>query len=442
MRLFLSRHGKDVVAVIGLVIIASIVGGYILSNQRVRFPIIEEKPHILKAEFSTAQAVTPGQGQTVRISGVRVGDIAGTELRDGRAVVTLELDQRYAKLVHTDASALLRPKTGLKDMFIELDPGTPGAPVAKEGWTMPIGATLPDINPDEILAGLDQDTRDYLRLLLKGAGDGLEGRGDDLRLILKRFEPTHRDLGRLNRAVASRREELRRLVTSLNRLNTEVGSEDDTLAELVQNASKALGALADERRNVAATVRELPSTLREGTRSLQKVGRVADAIPPASDALRPAIRALRRANAATGPFAREAAPQLQKDIRPFVRAARPLVRELKQPAADIADAAPDLTRTFAVLNKFYNMLAHNPDGRQGPAVKNRQEGYLFSLAWVAHQTVNLFSTADAHGPGRAISLGGTCGALKATGGQDALFEAIFGLSGAFADGAVCGKAKP
>ena len=62
-----------------------------LSNQRLRFPW-EGAPFRIKAEFATAQAVTPGQGQTVRVSGVRVGDITKVDLKDGRAVVTMDLD--------------------------------------------------------------------------------------------------------------------------------------------------------------------------------------------------------------------------------------------------------------------------------------------------------------------------------------------------------------
>ena len=64
----------------------------------------------------------------------------------------------------------------------------------ERGWTLPVGNTLPDVNPDEILASLDADTRDYLTLLVDGAGQGLKGRGDDLREVFRRFEPTHRDL--------------------------------------------------------------------------------------------------------------------------------------------------------------------------------------------------------------------------------------------------------
>ena len=86
-------------------------------------------------------------------------------------------------------------------MFIELNPGTPAAPLAKENWTMPIANTLPDVNPDEFLSSLDADTRDYLKLLLNGAGRGLKGRSDDLREVLKRFEPTYRDLAKVSTAV-------------------------------------------------------------------------------------------------------------------------------------------------------------------------------------------------------------------------------------------------
>ena len=85
-------------------------------------------------------------------------------------VVAMDIDPEYKDIVHTDATALLRPKTGLKDMFIDLQPGHDDAPVAKEGFTIPIRATQPDVNPDEILSALDADTRDYLKLLLNGAG--------------------------------------------------------------------------------------------------------------------------------------------------------------------------------------------------------------------------------------------------------------------------------
>ena len=235
----LRKHARPALAVLGLVAVAAAVTFYILDQQRLRFPW-EDAPLVLRAEFSTAQAVTAGQGQTVRVSGVRVGDIGDVRLEDGRAVVEMLIDQEYEGMVRTDARALLRPRTGLKDMFVDLEPGTREAPAAGRGFTIPVEATAPDVNPDEILAELDADTRDYLKLLISDGGRGLKGRGLDLAEVMRRFEPTHRDLARVNGAVAERRRNLRRLVTSLNRLNGELASRDGDLAGLVTSSAAVL----------------------------------------------------------------------------------------------------------------------------------------------------------------------------------------------------------
>ncbi len=332
MKRAIRKYAKDFTAVIGLMVIAAVVGGYILSNQRLRFPIIEDAPFVLKAEFSTAQAVTPGQGQTIRVSGVRIGDISKVELRNGLAIVSMDLDKKFNRLVHTDAKALLRPKTGLKDMFIELQPGSKSAPVAKENWVLPVANTLPDVNPDEVFAALDADTRDYLKLLVNGAGDGLKGRGGDLREVFRRFEPTHRDLAKVTGLVAKREKNLRRLIHSLGELNGELASKDDDLEQLVDSSANVFRAFASEQANVTESVQRLPGALKQTTGTLGKVERLANVLGPAVTELRPAVRKLDSANRAITPFVKEAAPVIEKKIRPFVRTARPVVKSLNEPA--------------------------------------------------------------------------------------------------------------
>ena len=210
------------------------VAGYILGKERLRFPFIQSAPFTINAEFQTAQAVTPGQGQTVRVSGVQIGQIGGVTLKNGVAEVTMQIDQQYKHLIHTNATALLRPKTGLKDMFIEIDPGSKAAPVAKPGWTMPVSNTNPDVDVDEILGSLDGDTRQYLDLLINGAGQGLKGKGGtELAQVFERFEPTHRDLARVNSAVAVRGRDLQTLVDSLRRLNVALASKQGQLVQLI-----------------------------------------------------------------------------------------------------------------------------------------------------------------------------------------------------------------
>jgi phospholipid/cholesterol/gamma-HCH transport system substrate-binding protein len=432
----------NVLRVIALALCGLVVGGYILNEQRVRLPILEDAPMRLRAELATAQAVTPGQGQTVRIAGVRIGDIGEVTLRDGRAEVELLIDREFDDVIRTDATALLRPRTGLKDMFLEVDPGSPTAPVAREGWTMPVSNTLPDVNPDEFLAGLDADVRDHVKALLAGASDGLRGRSDDLREVLKRFEPTHRALARVNGAVKTRRRELRRLVTSLAEVNTELARNDDDLAEVVSESAKVFRALASEQDGVAATVRELPSALQATRAALAEADRLGQELGPAAERLRPLPGALQRANAAVTPFAREAAPLLRRDVRPFVREARPLVQDLRPTAADLAAAEPGITRSLEVLNHLVNMLAHNPGGREGPEEAGRLEGFLFHLAWLGHQSTNLFSNADAHGVFRPVLLSGTCATLRQTATSNPPFgELLSGLTGVLTDPNVCGAGQ-
>ena len=433
----IRKHLKEFVALIALAVVAGTVAFYILSNERFRFPW-EPAPLHLNAALSTAQAVTPGQGQTVVVSGVRIGDIGDVKLRDGKAVVEMVIDPEYKGMVREDAQALLRPRTGLKDMFIELQPGSDDSPAAKAGYTIPISATAPDVNPDEILAELDADTRDYLKLLIGDAGRGLDGRGVDLREILRRFEPTHRDIARVSTAVAQRRENLRHLITSLNTLNGELASRSDDLAGLVDSSAAVMHSFASEDTNIAAAVGELPGALRQTTDTMTRVQRYATLLGPTAEKLRPAARALAPANEAVQPLAREATPLLRNDIRPFVREARPVARDLRPAAANLAQATPALTKTFASLNTFLNLAAYNPGGREGPGNAARQEGYLFWAAWLQHMATQLFSNSDANGVFRPVTVAAPCATIEQLVHEEPELEFLTMITPILTDSEACG----
>jgi phospholipid/cholesterol/gamma-HCH transport system substrate-binding protein len=437
VKLLVKRHLRAMVLLVAMFALGTGVAAYVLANQRLRFPLIEESPIEMRIELETAQAVMPGQGQTVRVSGVQIGEIGEVTLADGRAVVEMLIDPKYDGVIREDATALLRPKTSLKDMFLEVDPGR-GRPM-REGGTVPLENSLPDVNPDEFLAMLDTDTREYLRLLVNGAGRGLAGRGRDLREVYRLFEPTHRDLARLNSAVATRRANLRRLVNSLQRLTGELAGKEDELAQLVDSAAAVFRAYASEDRNISRAVRELPKALRQTTDTLGKVERLARVLGPASENLRPAARELGRSQVALRPLAREATPLLREWIRPLVRESRPLVRDLRPAARNLAVSTPEFTRVFRVLNRFFSMAAFNPNGREGPDVPGRHEGYLFWIAWVSHQSANLFSTADAHGPFRPSLISGSCQTFRSIVADRPEEEFLLNLTPILTNPELCGE---
>ena len=212
----IRKHLVDFLAIIGLIIVSLAVASVILANQRLALPawvpVLGQDFTEVEAELSSAQAVTPGQGQTVNVAGVEVGEISAVRLEGGKAIVTLKLEEDSVP-VYNDASVLLRPKTGLKDMVAELTPGTEEAGELEEGQRIPIGQTLPDVNLDEILASLDGDTRTYLQLLLSDGGEALGGNGRALANTIRRFEPTARDTRKIAEQLVTRRRNIKRVTT-------------------------------------------------------------------------------------------------------------------------------------------------------------------------------------------------------------------------------------
>jgi phospholipid/cholesterol/gamma-HCH transport system substrate-binding protein len=435
----IRKHARDFVAIALLLVVALGVSYVILQEQRLRIPILEEKPFELKAEFQTAQAVVPGQGQTIRVAGVQVGDVSKVELVDGVAEVTFAVKREFLP-VYEDATILLRPTTGLKDMFFEMDPGTRSAGEIEEGGIVPLENTAPDVNLDELLDQLDSDTQAYLRMLLVGAGKGLDGRGKDLGKVLGSLGPITEDFEKLNTEVAKRKENLKRLITNFNLLTKEVGAADEDLTELVQSSSVALGAIAEQDPSVQRAVQLLPSTLEESKIALTNVATFADELGPAFDELRPFARNLDEMNASTERLAIESTPVIEDEIRPFVRAAREPIPDLNVAAKRLAKATPGLTVVGKKLNRLGNMAAYNPNGAEAPNTAGRDEGYLYWAAWLGHNANSIFSAGDAHGFYRRIYLTMGCDEALSLLGASPLAPAVTGLqplfsgSGPFAGG--------
>lgn len=422
MTLAIRKHLRDFLAILFLIVTAAGVAGYVLSNQRFYLPgwvpLVGTDFYVVEAEFQTAQAVVPGQGQTVNIAGVKVGDIGRVELEDGRAVVEMKMQDEYRGRVFRNASILLRPKTGLKDMYLQLDPGTQAAGELPEGGSVAVRNTLPDVNPDEILAELDGDTRAYLTVLLNAGGEAFEdgqgaaaqasradagattaARGEapgtrtasaSLRETFKRFEPASRDLAAIVREVSKRRAHLRRLIHNFQLLANAVGERDADLAALIDSADANFRALANQEASLRESLRLLPPALETTRDTLASARGLGRELGAATSALRPAARDLGPALRETRPFLRETEPIVRTQLRPFARDAQPTVRVLRHLSGEVEPTVPRLTRSFEVVNSLLDLLAHDPPGAG--------ESYLFYASWLNHNAASLFAAQDAHGP--------------------------------------------
>jgi phospholipid/cholesterol/gamma-HCH transport system substrate-binding protein len=394
----IERYRTAFIAVLTMVLIAAATGGYILAHENLKLPgwvpVLGREYFKLKAEFQTAQAVTPGQGQAVTIAGAKIGEIASVELNQGDALVTMNVTPKYAHF-YRNATLLLRPKTQLQDITVEVNPGTPEAARLRSGEVIPLAQTAPNINFDEFLAGLDAETRSYLQELLAGLGQGLKNNGTALAATLKRFSPTARLIQEIAQQLEIRHANTARSIHNFRLLVEALGGKDKQLAELVDSSNAVFKTFAAEDANVQRTLRLLPGALHKTGVGLAKLATASNVLGPTLHKLLPFASSLKPANEATRSLANQTTSVIKNEIRPFARQILPVVNQLGPSTQQLGEAFPKLRVSFAVLTEFFNELAYNPGPSKG--------GFLFFLDWGNHDLNSVVSSSDAHGPvGRSL----------------------------------------
>jgi phospholipid/cholesterol/gamma-HCH transport system substrate-binding protein len=389
----LRRQGRAAAATVAAVVLGLLVGGYIIDHQNAQFPswlpLFGDDTRVVHAELSTAQGVIPGQGQLVEVAGVIVGRVSDVHLEDGRAVLDIQLEDGGARIFR-DASVLMRPRTLLKDMILQVTPGTPATGELREGDTIPVARTLPDVNLDELLAALDGDTRAALVALAQGAGQGLRGQGDTLGSAFRRLDPTMRMVRQINAELIARRRAISRVVTNFSLISRTLARHRPDLTRFVDSSNAVFGALADEQAGVADTLHELPGTLRELRTTTRAVVPVADSLESASRRLLPGARSLAPGADALAAMFRATRPVLANELRPLARDAVLPLRDLRRASDGFAAASRASRGALHDVNRITGDLAHDPKGDRA--------SYLFYAAWSAHQVNSILSSQDALGP--------------------------------------------
>ncbi len=396
-RASLSRQsrgrGKDTIAIAILVLAAIVMTLWIFTQQKASLPswapfVGEDFVH-LTADFNNAQAVTPGQGQAVVIAGVQVGKISSVDLDEGHAVVGMDVEPKYLTLIHPNATLLLRPKTNLNDMTVEIDPGRGGGHV-EAGHNFPLSSTEPSVPLEAFFATLDTDTQQYLQLLVAGGAQGFGGRGRQLSGALRRLQPFSHSIADLNRAVAQRRVALARVIHDFGLLTTELGRHDTELERFVTSSKAALGNFANQQQSIQESLVEFPSTLSALRSALASSDRFTTVARPAllglipqAQALGPAIKANERL------FSQTTAP-IRDQIRPFTRQIRPVLTHLNQGAPGLDTSVTNFGNSLGAFNSFLNELAYKPKGKK--------QSFLFYLPWLNHDLNANFNLTDPGGP--------------------------------------------
>ena len=307
--------------------------------------------HQVKAVFESANSLRPGS--PVRIAGVEVGKVKTVDGQEGsdNAVVTMEIEESGLPL-HTDATAKIRPRIFLEgNFFVDLRPGTPGAPELDDGDTIKVTQTATPVQLDEVLTSLQSDTRADLQDVLRVIGTAwtaeptaAQNRDADPsargQSAAESFNDAYDDIGPAERAQSQVNEallgteperDLQRLVSGAARTSAGLARNETQLKDLVSNFNTTMAALAAEDASLRAAVAILPSTLATANAAFSALNA---AFPP------------------TRAFAIEILPGVNETAAtidaafPWIRAMRALLApdELQGLAADLAPAARDLAR--------------------------------------------------------------------------------------------------
>jgi phospholipid/cholesterol/gamma-HCH transport system substrate-binding protein len=410
-RAWLSRqargHRKDTIAIIVLALAGTVMMLGIFTQQKASLPawlplVGEEFDHI-SAEFATAQAVTPGQGQAVDVAGIQIGKVTSVDLDNGHAVVGMDIEPKYMVLLHPDATFLLRPKTNLNDMVVEIAPGKAKGKV-EDGDEFTLAQTEPNTNLDAFLNTLDADTRQYLQLLVAGGAQGLGGRGKQFSNALRRFQPFVHYTAKLNKAVASRRVALARVIHNFNSLTTELARRDAAVKSFVSESNKALGNFANQQESVQGAFEEFPSALQAARSGLASSNRFSQAAYPTLIKLIPQAQALAPAFRSTEQLFSQTTAPIRDQIRPFTREVRPVLTHSAEAAEPFEKTVRNFGNSLRGFNSFLNELSYDP---KGPA-----ESYLFYLPWLNHDYNASFNLQDANGPVQRGLVMVTCNAAN------------------------------
>ena len=285
-------------------------------------------PYEVTAIFPSGQKLRASN--PVRIAGVNVGEVSKIELlseedesdetaatnaealdspEGGGVAVTMALEESALPL-HEDALFKIRPRLFLEgNYFIDLQPGSPSAPVVDENHTFPVNRTSYSVQLDQVLTTLQYDVRKNLQTLLQEFGSALQvhGGADGLRQLNK-AGPNLQYSAQVAESTRGEQEgDLRGMISGLSRVLGGLSRSEANLRELVTNFRVFTGSFAVESEALGRAIEQLPQTLR--------------AAQPVFDNLNESFPYVRA-------FAREALPGVRTSPE-SLRASRPFIEQLR-----------------------------------------------------------------------------------------------------------------
>ncbi|GAA5122046.1 hypothetical protein GCM10025762_43680 [Haloechinothrix salitolerans] len=308
------------------------------------------------AEFEDASPLVVGN--QVKLDGVVVGTVESIEARRNKAAVAMKLD-RSAQPLHQDAQAIIRPVTILGERFVDLDRGTPSAPLLSTGAVLPASQTRQATDLDEVLNMVDEPTGKSLAALVTTLGQGMQGRGKDAADAIAVLESAMRDTDGLVEVLKEHTRLLNDLVSTAQPVADALAADDgETLDRLVGSIHRVVQSTSQKDEALDAVLSQLPATLSEARATLGRLAGTSEATTPVLAGLRPTTDNLNAISEELREFSRTAQPALAS-AEPVLAHAEELLNQARPVVAEMRKAGKDLKGTASAAKPLVARLTGN-----------------------------------------------------------------------------------
>ncbi len=254
---------------VGIIVLVLIIYG---ATTKFANPL--SNPYTIHAIFSNANQLRPSS--LVRIAGINVGKVesvspvtgckvkaqSGPNAQCSAAEVTMTI-QSNGLPVHKDASFWIRPRIFLEgNFFVDINPGTPEAPVAPSGWIFPIQQGVEPVQFDQLLNSLQLNTRNNLQTLLQQYGYAVKTSGPDYNKSIQYWLPAYEYGSEVaHDFLGQQPHDLSGWIDKGGTVNGALDAHPQNLKGLITNFNTTAAAFASQNQALQAAVAELPHTL-------------------------------------------------------------------------------------------------------------------------------------------------------------------------------------
>jgi phospholipid/cholesterol/gamma-HCH transport system substrate-binding protein len=342
--------------------------------------------YVVRAIFDNGAFMV--NGEQVRVAGANVGTIESVNVTmpgetakyedgkpvavPGKAIIVMNITDPGFQDFRSDASCLIRPQSLIGEKFVDCRPTLPRAPGSppppplkrvpsgQRGageYLLPLGNNSTSVDPDLIN---DIQTLPYaqrFRLILNELGGGLAGRGEDIKVLVKRANPVLRDVDRIFGILSQQRDRLAQLASDSETILRPLARDRAHVAGFLANAGAAAQASSERGAQLEASLRKFPRFLREFRLTIRSLKGFSDAATPVFADFAKAAPSFTDSTRALTPFA-EATTVALKSLGdageasgPIFQEAEPIVRKTAQLAKTGVKPTTELAKLFTNIKQ-------------------------------------------------------------------------------------------